>query len=114
MLRLVCSFALLREKKKTSSPFYLGPNEQFTWLVKGVVKPAKAAGKQRAGLRWSSFPTGGNYCLLLRSETLPLIPPALEKKKEEAWLRSEEQERRFAKPWRTRMASIHNSKRETI
>lgn len=71
MLRLVCSshfFQGKREKKKIPTfsaappfpPLYLGPNEQFTWLVKEVVPPAKAeGGETKTGLRQSSFPTGG-------------------------------------------------------
>lgn len=70
MLRLVCSshfsaFVRGKEKKKKNppllqhlppTPFYLSPNEQFTWLVKEVVKPAKAEGKQRAGCAGVHFP----------------------------------------------------------
>lgn len=36
--------------------FYLSPNEQFTWLVKEAVKPAKAGGKQRVGCTGVHFP----------------------------------------------------------
>ncbi|MEQ2262105.1 hypothetical protein XENORESO_012140, partial [Xenotaenia resolanae] len=44
------------EKKQLPPPAYLGPNEQFTWLVKEVVKPAKAEGKQRGGCAGVHFP----------------------------------------------------------
>lgn len=67
MLRLVCSshfsaFAQGKGKKPSSAAappaphFYLSTNEQFTWLVKEVVKPAKAEGKQRAGCTAVHFP----------------------------------------------------------
>lgn len=62
MLRLVCSShfsAFTGGKgggKSPPPPFYLSPNEQFTWLVKEVVKPAKAEGKQRVGCTGVHFP----------------------------------------------------------
>lgn len=63
MLRLVCSShfsAFARGKGEGIPPplfsFYLSPNEQFTWLVKEAVKPAKAGGKQRVDCTGVHFP----------------------------------------------------------
>lgn len=110
-------FALLsshaRKEKKNSPvqhlppPFYLSPNEQFTWLVKEVVKPAKAEGKQRGGCTGVHFPQVELLSLVLQD--LPLFPGVSEPGCG----------RRVCvyTPCQTlkeRMASIHNSKRETI
>lgn len=124
MLRLVCSshFSVAvrgkSRKKKKESPvppppqpptypttisFYLGPNEQFTWLVKEVVKPAKAEGKQRRGCTRVHFPQ-----VELLSPVLPdlTLVPGVSGRGECVYT--------LCQTLKERMASIHNSKRETI
>lgn len=121
MLRLVCSSHFLvavwgksRKKKKESPPpptthlphhhlLYLGPNEQFTWLVKEVVKPAKAEGKQRRGCTRVHFPQVELLSPLLPDLTLV---PGVSGRGECVYT--------LCQTLKERMASIHNSKRETI
>lgn len=119
MLRLVCSShfsALSRgegEEKKNPSlqhlppPFYLSPNEQFTWLVKEVVKPAKAEGKQRVGCAGVHFPQVELLSPVLQD--LRLFPGA-----SEAGCGRRVCVYTLCQTLKERMASIHNSKRETI
>lgn len=116
MLRLVCSShfsaAMQREKKNPSlqhlpPPFYLSPNEQFTWLVKEVVKSAKAEGKQRGGSTGVHFPQVELLSPVLQD--LPLFPGA-----SKAGCGRKVCVYTLCQTLKERMASIHNSKRETI
>lgn len=103
-----------QEKKERKSPpptthlphhhlLYLGPNEQFTWLVKEVVKPAKAEGKQRRGCTRVHFPQVELLSPLLPDLTLV---PGVSGRGECVYT--------LCQTLKERMASIHNSKRETI
>lgn len=126
MLRLVCSshFSATvqgggeREKNKSNLlcstshphltlPFYLSANEQFTWLVKEVVKPAKERGKQRAACAGVHFPQVELLSPVLQD--LPLFPGV-----SAAGCGRRVCVYTLCQTLKERMASIHNSKRETI
>lgn len=89
------------------TPLYLSPNEQFTWLVKEVVKPAKAEGKQRAGCTGVHFPQVELLSPVLQD--LLLFPGV-----SEAGCGRKVCVYTLCQTLKERMASIHNSKRETI
>lgn len=88
-------------------PFYLSPNEQFTWLVKEVVKPAKEEGKQRGGCAGVHFPQVERLSPVLQD--VPLFPGV-----SAAGCGRTVGVYTLCKTLKERMASIHNSKRETI